>query len=108
MTDTNDVISAFLDNEPFDPAALGQALADPTGRAMLIDFIALRHVAREDPALAPTMPSRRVNRLRLALAAAAVLLALFGGYQLGERRAAAATDAPPPPTRVVPAAGDWR
>ena len=108
MTDTNDVISAFLDNEPFDPAALGEALADPAGRATLIDFIALRHVVREDPALVPTTTARRLNRLKIGIAAAAVLLALVAGYQLGERRAAAATDTPPPPTRVVPATGDWR
>jgi negative regulator of sigma E activity len=108
MADTNDVISAFLDNEPFDPEALGEALADPAGRAMLIDFVALRHVAREDPALVPTTTARRMNHLRLAAAAAAVLLALVAGYQLGERRAAAATDSPPAATRVVPATGDWR
>ena len=45
MPDSHDVISAFLDDEPFDAAELAAALADRAGRTLLIDLIALRHLA---------------------------------------------------------------
>jgi hypothetical protein len=108
MMNTHEVVSAFLDNEPFDPDVLEQALADPAGRKMLLDLIALRHVVREDPTLVPKTPAARTSRLRLVIAAAAVIVALFGGYRLGERHGAGAANEPPTPTRVVPATGQWR
>lgn len=101
-----DVISAFIDNEPFDPQALANALGDPNGRDLLIDFIALRLVVAADVTedLRPTRVATRT--LRRILAAAAILLALGGGYAAGHRMAlgtsrVTASDAAPPPTRVI-------
>ena len=44
MSDTHAVISAFLDDEAFEPVALAEALSDPAGRALLIDLLALRRI----------------------------------------------------------------
>ena len=52
MSDTHAVISAFLDDEPFDPVALADALSDPAGRALLIDLLALRHIVQPEEASA--------------------------------------------------------
>jgi hypothetical protein len=43
----------------------------------------------------------RRSASRLLLAAAAVLVALVGGYQFGQRQAAPDSTRPPEPTRVV-------
>jgi hypothetical protein len=104
MNPNHEVISDFLDGEAFDPHALGEALADPAGRDLLIDFVVLRYAAQEDdPAVVAAPPARRPPS-RLLLAAAAVLVALVGGYQLGHREPG--PDSPPPAaTRVVPV--DW-
>jgi hypothetical protein len=107
MSDTRDVISAFLDDEPFDPDELTEALGDPSGRALLIDLIALRHVVRAD-AIVSAPPSRLRRRWIGALVAAAVLLALIGGYRIGELNAAAAAQRPPTPTVIVPANSGWQ
>jgi hypothetical protein len=109
MSDTHAVISAFLDDEPFDSDALADALSDPAGRALLIDLVALRHIVQSEEAfasVAPTSPARRFS-LRPLLAAAAMLVALAGGYFMGERRSAVETLDPPAPTRVVQAT-EWQ
>jgi hypothetical protein len=108
MTEHHEVISAFLDGETFDPSALGQALTDPEGRAMLIDLIALQHLVAESPEAVPTVRQPRRGRLLFAVAAAAVVVASFVGYSLGERQGAASADVPPTPTRVVQPATGWR
>jgi hypothetical protein len=98
-------ISDFLDGEAFDPDALNDALADPAGRELLIDFVVLRYAARAEEPVSRlvTHPSR--TRVVLA-AAAALIVALVGGYQLGSRLAD--RDSPPPSaTRVVQAPG-WQ
>ena len=103
MSDTHAVISAFLDDEPFDSAELAEALSDPAGRTLLIDLVALRHIVQPDEAIAsvaPASPARRFS-LRPLLAAAAMLVALAGGYFMGERRSAVEMADPPAPTRVV-------
>ena len=105
MNPNHEVISDFLDGEAFEPRALGEALADPAGRDLLIDFVLLRYAAQaDDPVVVAAPPARRQPR-RFVLAAAAVLVALVGGYQFGHRQAG--SDSPPPPaaTRVVPV--DW-
>ena len=101
-----DVISAFLDNEPFDPVALARALAEPCGRDALIDFIALRHVVNEEAALEPkssAAPPR--SRWRGLVAAAAVITALAGGYAVGRGQTGSESTSDdisaPQPTRVV-------
>ena len=106
----SEVISAFIDNEPFDSRELAEALADPDGRAMLIDLIALRSLAEPDEApVAVAPPRRRTRPLQMAIAAAAVVTALAGGYQWGERAAVAVPDpeSPPAPSRVVSAGAEW-
>jgi hypothetical protein len=99
-------ISAFIDNEPFDPQALAGALSDPNGRDLLIDLIALRLVVAADVA-DDERPKGAAPRTRWRiLTAAAILLALGGGYATGHRTASAgsrsaASDAAPAPTRVI-------
>ena len=109
MTNTShEVISDFLDSEAFEPRALGEALADPAGREMLIDFVVLRYAARthaDEVAMRADAPARR-SPGRLLLAAAAVLVALLGGYQFGQRSAAREPAGAPDATRVVQV--DWQ
>jgi len=104
----HDVISAFLDNEPFDGQELSTALATPDGRELLLDLIALRAVVH--PALSTAVPAGgSARRPRwIWLSAAAVLVALAAGYQAGrwsDRGAAqvpgtsaSGLSAPPAPT----------
>ena len=100
MTDTHAVISSFLDDDPFDAAELAAALSDPEGRALLIDLVALRHIVQPDePVAAAAGPLR--SRWRPLLATAAMLVALAGGYVIGDRRSAVERSEPPAPTRVV-------
>jgi hypothetical protein len=110
MSDVHEVISAFLDDEPFDADELATALADPAGRSMLIDSIALRHLAQpsESRVVLSTAARPSRSRIRTALAAAAVLVALAGGYFVGERRGAVSELEAPPATRVVQAGPAWR
>jgi hypothetical protein len=105
MNPNHEVISDFLDGEAFEPRALGEALADPAGRDLLIDFVVLRYAAQANDALMIAGPHARRPSKRLLLAAAAVLLALAGGYQFGHRQAGPDSTRPPAPTRVV--AVDW-
>jgi hypothetical protein len=105
-THNHDAISAFLDNEPFDAQALADALADPEGRALLIDLVALRHVLQPDDALVmPAPPRRAAGPVVWAVAAASICLAAFGGYQFGVGLDAG-PDAPPPATVVIKAS-NW-
>jgi hypothetical protein len=110
MRDSHDVISAFLDDEPFDANALAQALSEPSGRELLIDLLALRHLVRTEgkEVAALTAPTSWRSSLRALAAVAALLVALVGGYLAGERRRAAATSAAPPATRVVQTPAAWK
>lgn len=105
MSRTHDVISAFLDDEPFQAHELVHALSDPEGRALLIDLIALRQLVQP----AETGPSGVVLRQaarrpwRALAAAAALVLALGGGYLAGERRTVTTPPEAPAPTRAVEA-----
>src|SRR6185295_6379863 len=84
----HEVISAFIDNEPFDANELGTALATPEGRELLLDLISLRHVVIADgtsKSASRVVPARMPWR-GLA-AAAAIVLALGGGYLAGHRPA---------------------
>lgn len=104
MNNTHDVISALLDDRPFEPEALAEALDDPAGRALLIDLIVLRRIVQPAAAVPPIRMASPVRRpWRIAAAAAALLLALGGGYLAGERRATTMTVEAPAPTRVVEA-----
>ena len=100
MTQSHGVISAFLDDESFDAAELTAALSDPEGRALLIDLVALRYIVQPDEPVAAATGTLR-SRWRPLLATAAMLVALAGGYVIGDRRSAVETSDPPAPTRVV-------
>ena len=110
MTRNHEVISAFLDDEPFEPAALAEALADPAGRDLLIDFVLLRHLAQseESAAVLTSAPSQPRNKPLYLVAAAAVIVALLGGYQIGQRQSANEAGRPPTATRVVQADSVWQ
>jgi hypothetical protein len=108
MSDTHEVISAFLDDEPFDPQELAYALGDPSGRALLIDLLALRRIVQPDEAIPSGLSAngRRNSPLRAFMAAAAVVVALVGGYFVGQSRSAMVSEAPAP-TRVVQGPATW-
>jgi hypothetical protein len=110
MNDTYEVISAFLDDEPFESSQLAEALSEPAGRELLIDLIALRHLAQTDDRDPHTLKRQQPWRrsLRAMVAAAAVLVALVGGYVVGERRSETRLPGAPPPTRVVDAPSAWQ
>lgn len=110
MSDTHEVISAFLDDEPFDSRELAKALSEPAGRDLLIDLIALRHLTQIDGKEASPLRDRTPWRssLRAIAAVAAVLVALVGGYVVGERRNEEARSVAPPATRVVQAPAAWQ
>jgi hypothetical protein len=116
MNDARDteVISAFVDGEAFDPAALADALAAADGRELLIDLVALRHLVTDDRAFSERgahLSSPGAGRpWRSFAAAAVVILALGGGFVAGrtasERiaespRAESNQDEAPAPTRVI-------
>ena len=101
--DIHDVIQAFVDGEPVDPVELEQALADPEGRAHLIDLVVLRKLVRRSHVAASLAPGHRADRQpklhakaegpahvhgRLRAVAAAAIIAIgasVGGYFAGER-----------------------
>jgi hypothetical protein len=79
----HDVISAFLDNEPFDGPELSSALATAEGRELLLDLIAMRSLVSPPDAIAGAPATvKRPTRWFLASAAAAVVT-LVAGYQMG-------------------------
>jgi hypothetical protein len=108
MSNTHEVISAFLDDEPFDPQELERALSDSEGRAQLIDSLALRHVMQPGREAMSAMRPKRNSGLRAVLAAAAVVLALVGGYALGQRQSESGRAEAPPATRVLEAPAAWQ
>ena len=107
MSDTHQVISAFLDDEPFDPAQLADALSDPDGRALLIDLMALRHLTQADRIVLTPTKRTWLSPARALLTAAALLMAIGGGYFAGVRRGGDATLTAPAPNRIVQAQTPW-
>ena len=105
MNNTHEVLSALLDNEPFDPAELSDALSDPAGRALLIDLVMLRRIVQPGDPVPAAPTAKTVSRYswRVAAAAAALVLSVAGGYFAGERRAATVSSEAPAPTRIVEA-----
>jgi hypothetical protein len=109
MKDTQDAISAFLDDERFDGQELADALSTPEGRDLLIDLVALRHLtASEGKEFATSAASGSRRWLPRLVAAAALLLALLGGYIIGDRRRAMTTPDAPSATRVVEVQATWQ
>jgi hypothetical protein len=118
MTNISEVIEAFADGEPVDPAELDRALADTDGRGQLIDLLVLRGFVNGPglvPFASPASSPRVIRPWRwLTVAALVTIVASIGGYVAGTRTAAmkqpgelAATGAPgpataaPTPTRVI-------
>ena len=110
MNDAHEVISAFLDDEPFDPRALTDALSSPAGRDLLVDLMALRHLTQINGNNTPALTIREPRRssLRALGAVAAILVALVGGYLVGQWRGEAEMFEAPPATRVVQAPAVWQ
>jgi hypothetical protein len=109
MSEKHEVISAFLDDEPFDPNELADALSEPAGRAFLLDFLALRHLVqpKTQQGAACLEQQRRRGPLKALAAAAAVFVALAGGYFIGQRDGVAPSEAPPA-SRVADAPAAWQ
>jgi hypothetical protein len=107
MNTNCEVISAFIDDEPFDTENLANALATPEGRNFLIDAIVLRRLTRstDHKAVASTSKSNIGRRLTLA---AAVLLAAVASFEMGHRHGLNATMRAPEPTRVISAGPAWQ
>ena len=108
MTTNREVISAFLDGEPFEPQALADALADPAGRELLMDFVLLRHMTASEESANVITPAPRRNKPMYLVAAAAVIVALLGGYQIGQRQSTSDAVRPPTATRVVQSDSVWQ
>jgi hypothetical protein len=112
MSDHYEIIDAFADGERVAADALAKALESEAGRRYLIDIIALREIAGEElPAAAARAVTDR-RPLRWLAVAAALALAVVGGYQAGIARGGAAVvqptpgsvaaeSAPPAPTVVI-------
>ena len=110
MNNPHEVLSAFLDDELFDAAALRAALDDPQGRDLLIDLIALRQLA-QPAAVTPTAVSARSapaqRQFGIWIAAAALVFATATGFVAGRgvasqsARPADAVITAPPATRVI-------
>jgi hypothetical protein len=110
MHDVYEAIDAFTDGERVEPDRLDRALADPAGRAYLIDLLVLRGLLSEPQVMSIAAPAaasparRRVTGL-FAIAASALLLVAsgLGGFVAGHRVAAtfAQPAAPPAPERIV-------
>ena len=118
MTDSHEVIAAFVDGERIDSARLKEALADGSGRDYLVDVLALRELMSEQNPVPSPLPRSMDRRLRWGVAAAAmILVSAIGGYLAGQRHETfsretrpnvetttvppAAVMAPPAPTRVI-------
>jgi hypothetical protein len=102
-----EVISAFIDNEPFDSEELANALATPEGRDFLIDAIVLRRLTRSADHQAVVSTSKSTIGRRLSLVAA-VILAAVASFQLGQRHGLNATNRAPEPTRVISGGLAWQ
>ena len=110
MDDMHSTISAMLDNEPVDGAALAAALETREGRELLLDLVALRHLVQAPPASPAGTMMRRPQSVWRLVAAAAVVIAAVSGYAIGERRGTPDAAAPvaPSPTRVVETSATWQ
>jgi hypothetical protein len=100
-----EIIDAFIDGQRVDGDAIKRALADPDGRAYMVDAWLLREAIQEDETRAPhalTKPaSRPVKPAQRWLVAAAITGSLLGAYATGRITAPPATLAVTPPTTTV-------
>jgi hypothetical protein len=103
--DNHDVISAFLDNEPFDASELARALADPDGRELLLDLVAMRALVRDESLVTPipaiTAGVSRPKWIAVGFLAASVLFGAGTAWLLPPILRQQSADAPPTPDHVV-------
>ena len=100
MNSELEIIDAFVDGQRVDADAIKRALADPEGRAYMIDAWLLREAVQENEtgashALSAPAP-RSVKSAPRWLVAAAITGSLLGAYTTGR------ITAPQPPVAVVP------
>jgi hypothetical protein len=102
-----EVISAFVDGQRVDPAALGAALSLAEGREFLIEAVQLRDLVAVDAIAPPLTPPGPRIVARWPAIAALVLAGVASGFLFGRElapvpRPPAAVDEPaPPPSRVI-------
>ena len=106
MNPNHEVISDFLDGEAFEPRALGEALADPAGRELLIDFVVLRYAAQADDAAQLPSPPRAGRRAVFSWRPPLCSWRSSADISSVNRQAEPDSTRPPAPTRVVPV--DWQ
>lgn len=103
--DTHEVVSAFLDDEPFAPADLASALADPGGRQVLLELVALRTLVRDEPVVTPAASTgaaiSRPKWIAVGFLAASVLFGASAAWLLPPLLRQQSADVPPTPVRVV-------
>jgi hypothetical protein len=107
MTDSLEIIAAFVDRERVDPDALKQALSTDEGRSYLVDLVALREVVAEPAFVAAAAHATPRLSSRLALVAASLMFLSVGavGFAAGWSIAPASTASKivaPPPAREIP------
>lgn len=107
MSSELEIIDAFMDGQRVDADAIKRALADPEGRAYMVDAWLLREAVQEDEnrpsSVATQSASRSPKSSQRWLVAAAITVSLLGGYATGrftERQALSIVE-PPVTTAVV-------
>ena len=105
MSSELEVIDAFIDGHRVDADAIKRALADPEGRAYMVDAWLLREAVQEDetrPSSAATdSPGRSGKSSQRWLLAAAITVSLLGGYATGRIGGREAPLLVAPPTTTV-------
>jgi hypothetical protein len=103
--DTHAVVSAFIDNEPFDASELARALADPEGRELLLDLVAMRTLVRDESVQAAVPAGAaavsRPKWIAVGFLAASVLFGAGAAWLLPPLLRQPSVDAPPRPHHVV-------
>jgi len=103
--DNHDVISAFLDNEPFDPAELGAALGEPVGRDLLLDLVALRSLVRDESVGTTAARGRAEGSpqqwIAVGFLAASILFGAGAAWGLPLLLHQRGADVPPQPDHIV-------
>jgi hypothetical protein len=100
-----EIIDAFIDGQRVDGDAIRRALADPEGRAYMVDAWLLREAVQEDETRASYAVTRPVSRSAKPaprwLVAAAITFSLLGGYATGRMTGRPAPLAVTPPATTV-------
>jgi hypothetical protein len=98
MESPYEAIDALIDGEVVDAEAIDRALADPAGRAYLVDAWLLRDAVQEEmtaDAPVPAAPPRATSSsTSWVIAAAVAAVCLLGGFLLGSRIPDLFRDAP--------------